>query len=227
MHIKICGITNLDDAHVALDAGADLLGFNFYKPSPRYVAPDSAAAIIATLRAEFAAFKVVGVFVNESLERVQAIQQQCALDLVQLHGDEWAEYVRALGVRAYKALRPQTASEARELIERYSPTVREGRPSPARRGVGGEVELPSFLLDTSHSQLYGGTGATGDWALARDIAAQHPILLAGGLNPANVADAIAQVRPWGVDVASGVERAPGLKDGGKVRAFIEAVNSQW
>ncbi|MCA1553026.1 MAG: phosphoribosylanthranilate isomerase, partial [Chloroflexi bacterium] len=171
MHIKICGITNLDDARVALAAGADLLGFNFYRPSPRCVAPAHAAHIIATLRAEYAAFKVVGVFVNESLERVRAIRQQCALDGVQLHGDESAEYVRALGEHAYKALRPQTASEAKALVEQYSTSP----PAPLPDGEGwGEVELPHFLLDTSHPQLYGGTGATGDWALARDIAAQHP-----------------------------------------------------
>jgi len=228
MHIKICGLTNLDDALVALDAGADLLGFNFYRPSPRYIAPEIAASIIASLRAEFESFDAVGVFVNESLDRVRAVQQQCALDLVQLHGDETLEFCRAVGARAFKALRPQTAEEAEKLVERYSPSPRPspagrgGRtlPSPSGRGVGGEGERPHFLLDASHPQLYGGSGATSDWTIAREIAAHHPILLAGGLNPSNVADAIRAVHPWGVDVASGVERAPGLKDAQKLRHFI-------
>lgn len=217
MHIKICGLTNLDDARVALDAGADLLGFNFYPPSPRYVAPDSAARIIHTLRAEFV-FRAVGVFVNTPLDIVRQIQGQCNLDCIQLHGDESAEYVCALSASAFKALRPHAAEEAKSLVEAYLPSP---RPS-SQRGEG----APRFLVDASHASLYGGTGEIGDWSIAREIAAHHPILLAGGLNPLNVADAIRAVRPWGVDVASGVERAPGVKDAERVRRFIENVKRE-
>lgn len=214
MRVKICGLTRLDDARAALDAGADLLGFNFYPPSPRCVAPESAASIIARLRTEFAgrAFLAVGVFVNETPERVRATLAQCGLDRAQLHGDETPETVRAAGPAAFKALRPASLAEAETWINA------QAAPDDSR------VE-PAYLIDASHPSLYGGTGQTGDWALARALAARFPILLAGGLSADNVSAAVLAVRPWGVDTASGVERAPGLKDAAKMRAFIAAARA--
>jgi phosphoribosylanthranilate isomerase len=212
MRVKICGLTNLADARVAAQAGADLLGFNFYPPSPRYIAPDNAAHIIAALRAEFGAklFVCVGVFVNLPLANLRAIQQQCQLDLLQLHGDESVEECLMAGVSAFKALRPRAVNEAETFIAAWE------------RGLNAAHGAPHFLIDAAHPQLYGGTGTTGNWELAHAIARCHSILLAGGLTPTNVANAIRVVRPWGVDTASGVERAPGLKDASKVRQFIEA-----
>ena len=210
MHVKICGLTNLEDARTALDAGADLLGFNFYRPSPRYVEPSAAAQIIEALRANAGtrAFLSVGVLVNMPLTEARALRDACGLDLLQLHGDESVEYAQALGTLAFKALRPRSATEAEDGVARY-------------REAGGE-RAPQFLIDASHPQLYGGTGATGDWGIGRAIAQRYPILLAGGLTPDNVGEAIRAVGPWGVDVASGVERAPGVKDAEKVNAFVRA-----
>jgi phosphoribosylanthranilate isomerase len=212
--VKICGLTNLADAQAAIAAGADLLGFNFYRPSPRYIAPDAAAEIITILRVKSGhngnplLFQCAGVFVNAPLEEVLAIQSLCELDLLQMSGDETPEYMQASGARAFKALRPPTPASAQADLVRFAP-------------ISGARE-PTFLLDASHAQLYGGTGKMADWTLAREIAGLYPILLAGGLTSANVASAIATVQPWGVDVASGVERAPGAKDSIKMRDFIQA-----
>ena len=197
IRVKICGLTSLADARAAVEAGADLLGFNFYPPSPRYVAPNVAAEIIAALRAEYGelAVRYVGVVVNMTAEQALALRERCGLDLLQLHGDESVEDYRAVAPGAFKALRPRSAAEAEADLDRFAP--------PA------DVAAPHFLIDASHPQLYGGTGATGDWGVARSIAERFPILLAGGLTAENVGAAIAAVRPWGVDVASGVEAAPG------------------
>jgi phosphoribosylanthranilate isomerase len=250
IHVKICGLTNLADARAALLSGANLLGFNFYRPSPRYVEPTHAAQIIAALRTEFGGrkvsrlahsrrhgrepcpggrkvsrlahsrrhgrepcpgervFRCVGVLVNMPLADAAAIRLACGLDLLQLHGDEAQDYCQALAPYAFKALRPRSAADAEEGVARFG----------ALAGTG----EPRFLIDASHPQLYGGTGATGDWSIGRSIAERFPILLAGGLTPTNVAEAIRAVQPWGVDVASGVERAPGLKDPEKIVAFIQA-----
>jgi phosphoribosylanthranilate isomerase len=233
MHVKICGLTNLADARTALRAGADLLGFNFYRPSPRYIEPAAAAQIIATLRAESGgtrpqaastpvrragsplpggyAYRCVGVLVNMPLAEALALRELCGLDLLQLHGDETVEYCQALAPFAFKALRPRSAAEAEDGIARF--------------GAQASANAPRFLIDASHPQLYGGTGATGDWSLGRSIAERFPILLAGGLTPDNVREAIRAVRPWGIDVASGVERSPGVKDAGKVQAFVQAAHA--
>ncbi len=204
-HVKICGLTNLDDALAAAEAGADLLGFIFYDKSPRNVDARTVAAIISTLRnvspATFhLSLRTVGVFVNPSLEQVVRTLDYCGLDLAQLHGEEAPELLAALPGRAFKALRPRDEAEA------------------ASHG-------PDLLVDAYHPTLRGGAGQTGDWSLAANLAGQHRLLLAGGLTPANVAEAIAQVRPWGVDVASGVEAAPGRKDPSRVRAFIAAAQA--
>ncbi len=208
--VKICGITNLADAICAAEAGASLLGFVFYPPSPRYVAPAQAREIIAALRASGASAQTVGVFVNEPVPAVRQVSAECALDLIQLHGDEPPQSVRALGPRAFKALRLRDSDELAARIAKYG-------------GVAKGKE-PALLIDAYHPDHFGGTGQRADWRIAGQIARDFPILLAGGLSAENVAEAIRQVHPWGVDVSSGVERAPGMKDHQQVRQFIRNVN---
>jgi phosphoribosylanthranilate isomerase len=194
--IKICGITNLEDAKVAVAAGADALGFVMYRKSPRFVEPAVVKSIVATLPPFVLP---VGVFVNEEPDRVRALMDECGLALAQLHGDETAPYCQDLGRPVMKALR---------LKDRGS--------------FHGRANVRGFLIDAFSDQAYGGTGQTVDWTLAQEAARATPIVLAGGLTPANVAEAITQVRPYGVDVSSGVELSPGKKDHNKVKAFIDA-----
>jgi phosphoribosylanthranilate isomerase len=201
--VKICGLKTLADAQLAAEAGADLLGFNFYPKSPRYVLPQVCAGITSALRAAHPSIQLVGVFVNSSLEEVEGIMAKCGLDLAQLHGDESAAFCAALGSRAYKAFRGTAGIETDERIR--------------------TAAAPAFLIDASVKELYGGSGTQADWAEAAKLAARHPFLLAGGLKAENVAEATRQVRPWGVDVASGVESAPGTKDPARVLAFIQSV----
>jgi len=205
-YIKICGITNIEDALAAATLGADLLGFIFFASSPRYILPERASEIIAELRQRGVTSKLVGVFVNESLERVRRVMEQTQVDLVQLHGSEPPAMVQELGQVAFKSLRPRDHGEAKSLIANY------------HLAVNGNT--PAFIVDAFSKMQFGGTGDRVDWTIAAEIAREFPILLAGGLNPGNVAEAIRTVQPWGVDVSSGVERAPGLKDQDKVREFI-------
>jgi phosphoribosylanthranilate isomerase len=218
--VKICGITNIDDALVAAKAGADFLGFIFYKPSPRYVALESAKTIISEIKnsATFSPL-CVGVFVNEDQPTVNQILEVCQLDAVQLHGNESPEFVNRFGGRAFKALRPQSTEEADVLVQKYAGNVRRSAVS-VQRSTGNK--LPHLLLDAYHPDLYGGTDHITDWTMAAKIARQHRVMLAGSLTPANVRQAIRAVRPWGVDVSSGVELTKGKKDHGKVREFIRA-----
>lgn len=206
--VKICGTTNLEDARVAAEAGADLLGFILYPKSPRYVAPETIAAIMAGVRAAIPTPpRGVGVFVNASPAEVLAVLAQTSLDLVQLHGDETAEALAALQGRGFKAVRPTGLEDALTLAHAY-----------ATLGVNAG---PDLLIDAYDAHAYGGTGQRADWAAAAVVAQRVPhLLLAGGLTPENVAAAVAAVKPWGVDVASGVELAPGRKDHAKVRAFV-------
>jgi phosphoribosylanthranilate isomerase len=221
IHIKICGITNFTDAQVAVEAGADLLGFILYAKSPRYVAPETVAELIRGIRdwvfdtstgipnPQFPIPKFVGVFVNEPVEQVAEILSLTKLDYAQFHGDETPAMMQPLAGRGYKALRPANAQAAQTESTRFAPL--------------GTVSGPTLMIDAYDPHAYGGTGQKADWHAAAAIARQHPgLLLAGGLTPANVAAAIRLVQPWGVDVSSGVEAAPGRKDHGKVRAFIEA-----
>ena len=215
--VKVCGLTNLADARFAAEAGADFLGFIFYKPSPRYVAPETVKEIISALtRLETINPKpvYVGVFVNEDEDSVSEILNFCRLDAIQLHGDESPEFVGRFEGRAYKALRPQSKEEVEMLVESYA--------SVNEQNTGQSSNLPTFLLDAYHPDLYGGTGHVTDWRMAAATARQHRIMLAGSLTPANVAQAIREVRPWGVDVSSGVELEKGRKDYEKVQAFIKA-----
>jgi len=200
--IKICGITNRDDAQVAVAAGADALGFVMYRKSPRYVEPEVAKAIIA----ELPPFVLpVGVFVNEDAAAVRFLMDECGFVLAQLHGDETAAYCQQLGRPVLKAMRVKDRGSFLALAE-YQRRA-------SVRGV---------LIDAFSEQAYGGTGHMVDWTLAEEVARSVPILLAGGLTPSNVAEAVRLVRPYGVDVSSGVEECPGKKDPEKVKAFIVA-----
>jgi len=207
VRVKICGVTRLEDAKEAWAAGADALGLNFYPRSPRYVEPAVAAALARTRPALGA---VVGVFVNESAEIIRARVRECGLTVVQLHGDEPPEACAGFGVPVIKALRvrgPEDVAKARTYV-----------------GAG---DVATLLLDGA-APGYGGGGVTFDWSLvARLTDAGLPVLVAGGLGPDNVAQAVRATRPYGVDVASGVESSPGIKDARAVRAFIrnaKAVN---
>jgi len=199
--IKICGITNLEDAQVAVAAGADALGFVFYEKSPRNITPQKAAAIIAQLPPFI---QTIGLFVDEDEARVNWTADFCGLDLVQLHGDEPPEYCLDIRRRVIKAFR-----------------VKDG----GSLGMIGTYQVAGYLLDAWSPDAPGGTGLTFDWSLARRVAGAKPIILAGGLSPENVAVAIAAVSPYAVDVSSGVEAAPGKKDHQKVQAFIAAVRT--
>ena len=198
--IKICGIKTITDALAAMEAGADLIGFNFYPKSPRYIDVDRCRDIMSVM-SKYEHITYVGVFVNASVATIFATMETLGLSLAQLHGDETPEMLSALDGKAFKAFRgiPQNIDEF------------------CRQNA------PSFLLDASVKGSYGGTGVTADWDGAAELARQYPLLLAGGLTPGNVGDAIERVRPWGVDVASGVESAPGEKDAKKMKAFVDAV----
>lgn len=206
MLVKICGITNVEDARAAVEAGADMLGFVFFPRSPRYVTPQEAREVVLEIRERGFEGRVAGVFVNETLEQVEQVMEAAGLDLAQLHGKEAPEMVRKLGARAFKSLQAQDLDTARALMANYRDVVKGN--------------VPAFIADAPPAQLPGGNGLVADWSVARAIAREFPILLAGGLNIGNVRQAIETVRPYGVDVSSGVERTPGLKDHGKVREFI-------
>lgn len=195
--IKICGITSPEDALIAVEAGADALGFVFYQESPRHIFPEEAARIINLLPPFVQA---VGLFVNETPETVNQISRDCRLGLVQLHGDETPDYCRTIEQRVMKAFRIRTLT-CLDPITGFHPAA--------------------CLLDAYSPSFYGGTGTSFNWEIAREaVRRSHKIVLAGGLTPDNVAEAIRQVRPYAVDVSSGVESAPGKKDAEKVRQFI-------
>ena len=221
VRVKICGLTNLKDAKTALEAGADYLGFILYPPSPRAVTTEAAGSIIRELKSAYPSRftgphppRMVGVFVNEHPATIAAALDQSGLDLAQLSGDEAADHVThwnsPIYGRAYKAIRPLAMSNALDLISRYT-------------NYGGPLgeDSPSILVDTPHGQLYGGSGEVGDWELVAELVAKLPhIMLAGGLTPANIADAVRKVRPFAVDVASGVEEHPGIKNHDLIWSFI-------
>jgi phosphoribosylanthranilate isomerase len=199
LRVKICGITELADALAAAEAGADALGFMFFEPSPRYLSIERAAKIIAGLPPFIAR---VGVFVDAAEEFIQRAINKCGLDTLQFHGQEPPEFCRKFGLRTIKAFRIQNADS---LI-----------PLPS-------YQTEAWLLDSYRTGKPGGTGAKFSWDLA--IAAKNlgrPIILAGGLTPENVAQAVQQVRPYAVDVSSGVESAPGRKDPQLMHDFIAA-----
>ncbi|MBI4266408.1 MAG: phosphoribosylanthranilate isomerase [Acidobacteria bacterium] len=197
MFIKVCGITRLGDALWAVEHGATALGFVFWPRSPRYVAPERAAGIVSALPSHVQA---VGVFVNESLEGICAVMGRSGIGSVQLHGDEPPSYAAALAC----------------------PVLRAVSVDQAERTCAAWPAATTFLLDTPDPVRRGGTGLTGDWPRAAEVARGWRVVLAGGLTAANVADAVAAVRPFGVDVSSGVEETPGVKDPDKVARFLTA-----
>ena len=198
--VKVCGITRRDDALLAADLGASAIGFVFWPRSPRYVEPETAAAIARELPADVAP---VGVFVDPTVGDVRRIAAQVGLAAVQLHGDEPATLCDGLPYRVLKAV-PVAGKATCAAAERV----------PARITV---------LLDARDPLRKGGTGRTVDWGVAADVAARRRIFLAGGLCPENVGEALRTVRPYGIDVSSGVEAQPGRKDGGRLRDFFEEV----
>ena len=197
MFVKICGITRVEDADAAVAAGAGAIGFVFWPTSPRFIDPYRARTIAARLPPFVT---VVGVFVNQPIDYVNGVASLVRLGAVQLHGDETPAFAAAV---------------SRPVIKAVSVGGLDTRAWPART---------ILLLDAHDSVARGGTGRTIDWTAAADVAAQRTILLAGGLTPDNVADAVARVRPFGIDVSSGVERAPGIKDHQRLRALFEAVH---
>jgi phosphoribosylanthranilate isomerase len=207
MIVKICGLTGLDDALAAAELGADYLGFNFYPKSPRSIAELECERIVAALRKQFPHTVCAGVFVNHPPADIIRIVRRCGLDTAQLSGDEPPEALAALAeakVSAFKAVR---APIDEDCIARMADAA---------------TTEPVLLLDANVAGRYGGTGRTADWDWARSIAARRPVFLAGGLTPENVADAIRNVRPWGVDTASGVESSAGKKDRRLMAAFLAA-----
>ncbi len=205
LRVKICGITRPEDARLAVEAGADLIGMVFYPPSPRAVTLEQARAIVATVRSLNPQVRVVAVTVNAPTGLLRALWEQVGVDWIQFHGDEPPARVAQFAPRGFKALRmgPHTSFT-----------------SALAYAAAGPPEGPRLLVDAAVPGRYGGTGRTTDWDLARRLAERVPLLLAGGLTPENVAAAVRAVRPWGVDVSSGVEAAPGRKDPAKVRAFV-------
>lgn len=202
--VKICGITNWGDARLAMDLGADFLGFNFYRASPRCISPARARSIVCRIPKRVQA---VGVFVDESPERIREIASFAGLRRVQLHGGETPQMVAVLTkrMRVMKAFRVRPGFRVAAL-------ARYGRAS-------------AFLLDGFSARVTGGTGRTFDWGIAKRARRYGRIFLAGGLTPANVAEAIRAARPYAVDVASGVESRPGKKDPARLRAFMRAVQN--
>jgi phosphoribosylanthranilate isomerase len=203
VRVKICGITKPEDAKLAAELGAHAIGLNFHAESPRCLTPFAASELIRRLPPFIA---LVGIFVNWSETPIVALCQALRLSIAQLHGDESAQVVERVARRlpVIKALR-----------------VMQGSATPDFASYRG---ASAFLLDSAVSGQYGGTGATGNWHLARTVAHSHRIILAGGLTPENVGEAIRIVRPYAVDVASGVESRPGKKDPAKLQAFFDEVS---
>ena len=202
VRVKICGITSAADAQAAIEAGANLLGFNFYEKSPRHIAEDQAAEIRARLPKKI---KAVGIFVNRLPADVIALRGSLELDAVQLHGDE----------------SPETVAEIAPVV----PVIKAFRVEPEfpLTTLDKYARAFAFLFDAAHTDQYGGTGRTTDWDVARRASSSRRVILAGGLKVENVAAAVRIVRPYGIDVASGVETSPGKKDHGLLREFIQEV----
>jgi phosphoribosylanthranilate isomerase len=221
--IKICGITRLEDASFIARCGADALGFIFYPPSPRYVTPEQAKIIISGLpvregsaelrpHSSKSIFPVsrriatVGVFVNETVDKVMDIASYCGLDIIQLHGDESADYCRHFPAeRIIKAFALKTPADV-EHIKDY--------------------EVRAILVDTHDPVHYGGTGRTSNWELAAQAKILAPLILSGGLHPGNIREALEAVAPAAVDINSGVEDSPGIKDHEKVRTIIQMIRTR-
>lgn len=223
MRVKICGLQTITHALAAATAGADLLGLNFFPGSRRFVDSATAQEMVAAVHAHPGPRPlIVGLFVNAPAATINRTSAEVGLDLVQLSGDEEPEPEPAIDRPLLKSIRLDgSAAEAAwiALAQAGRPTTGDRRPT-----TGAPIPSPLLLIDAAVPGAYGGTGARADWGRAATLAAQIPLLLAGGLHPGNVAEAIAQVRPWGVDVSSGVETA-GVKDAAKIAAFVAAAKA--
>jgi phosphoribosylanthranilate isomerase len=197
--VKICGTTSLKDAFLAVESGADAIGFIFYKVSPRSISQKEAREIILQLPPFI---ETVGVFVNETSDKINRIAEQCKLNSIQLHGEESPALCRRVKRKVIKAFRVKNADSLKSIAS---------------------YDVSGFLLDSYNDGSKGGTGQVFDWNLALRVKKQGPVILAGGLNPYNVFTAIHRVKPYGVDVCSGVEKSPGIKDHEKIREFIKSV----
>ncbi|MDR9419031.1 phosphoribosylanthranilate isomerase [Gracilimonas sp.] len=204
--IKICGITNLEDARFAAGELVDYLGFIFYKQSPRYIEPAEAGAIINWIEGP----EKVGVFVNEAVDDLNSIAKQSGLDYVQLHGDESPEYCELVDKPVIKVIHIEEESVdylLKHQIEQYA-------------------DVADFLLfDTKIDGLWGGTGTSFDWSIITDLDIDIPFFLSGGLNAENIMEAIETVQPYAVDVSSSLEQKPGLKDFSKIEAFMDKIRT--
>ena len=200
--VKICGMTNLKDVKVAVDGGVDAVGFIFYKKSPRSVTMQAVRKIVLELPPFVDS---VGIFVNETAEQINKIADRCNLDRVQLHGNESPSFCKKIRRRVIKAIRVKDIQSLKKLSD---------------------YPVSSFLLDTFSEDQYGGTGRVFDWNLAYPAKKYGPIILAGGLTPNNVRQAIQRIQPYGVDVCSGVESQPGIKDHKKMQIFLKNVKAE-
>jgi phosphoribosylanthranilate isomerase len=202
--IKICGITRLEDARFSAALGADYLGFIQHRDSPRFVAPEAAAEIIGWVHGS----EPVGVFVDASAEEIDAASSLAGFRLVQLHGSEPPELCAEIDLPVIKAVRVMhdaSSEQLRYVFERYAESV------------------DYFLLDTHHTSMFGGTGESFNWRIPRELAADYPVFLAGGITAANVEEAVETMRPFAVDLSSGVEESPGIKDFDRLNTFFDVV----
>jgi len=199
--IKICGITNMEDAEAAVGFGADALGFIFYKGSKRYIDPETAGDIISNLPPFLT---TVGVFVNQDLDEIIEIKDKTSINAVQLHGDEDPQFCNSVPTKVIKVFRVK------------------GTLDP---GKVAQYPVQAILLDTYSDDEYGGTGRSFDWGIIEEMSHPKKVILSGGLTPENVAEAVRIVKPYAVDVSSGVEATPGKKDHQKLKNFIEAIKN--
>lgn len=200
--VKVCGIKSLEDALAAAEYGADALGFVFYSKSPRYIEPEEAAAIIEKLPPFVTP---VALFVNAHEESVKAVLKETGIEVLQFHGDETPDYVSSFSQRTIKALRIKDEQSINDMHK---------------------YDVNAILADAYSPDAYGGTGKTFNWDILSCLESSERIILAGGLGPENVAEAIRKVSPYAVDVSSGVEASPGVKDHDKLRRFIEEAKSR-
>jgi len=204
LRVKICGLTSLEDARFVSGALADYLGFIFYEKSPRYIDPSRAGAIANWIEGP----ETVGVFVNQPPDDVNQIVRHSGLDLVQLHGTESPEYCALMDkpvIKAFHVGSDTTSEELKQMVQPY-------------------LEHVSYLLfDTKKQGFWGGTGESFDWGLLQEVSALKPFFLSGGLNPDNIVQALQQVQPWAIDLSSGVEKAPGIKDYDKLERLFDTI----
>jgi len=210
--VKICGITDVLYTRAAIEAGADLIGIVF-APSPRQITHEKAREIVAAAKNEKHSLLVVGVFVNMPAAEVNAVASFCGLDWVQLSGDEPLEYCQQIGRPVIKAMHVSRKWGEEELLAHLE---------KGQRVLG--PRSPIYLVDTFVEHQYGGTGQVFPWEIAKQAAAKFPLIIAGGLNSENVGQVVTSLRPWGVDVSSGVE-TDGIKDVEKIKAFVQTVRS--